>query len=320
MSLLFHHGHALLIGVGGNLPATIRDAKGMYQILTDTSRCAYPPMQVDLLTGEQASRENIIAKLDSLKARTDGDAEATVIIYFSGHGGFCPDYHLVAHAYNGKPDTMVSGVEFSERIDSLRAKKVLVLLDCCHAAGMVDLKSFVKSPLPPELETILQDGAGRVALASSTRDEISFAGNPYSVFTQALRESLAGAGNSEKDGLARVADIAMYLSKVIPQRTKGAQNPVLKLKAADNFVVAYYAAGAKEALPLNETSLSDPEPGEDAADLRAELEAHQSNLRELRKQSIKFGSLYVPLYLLNAIKDEEQEIDRLRKRLDQLPS
>jgi len=290
----------------------------MYEILTDVTRCAYPPSQVNLLTEDQASKENILMKLDNLKTQTDTYKDSTVVIYFSGHGGFCPDYHLVAHGYNGKPDTMVSGIEFSEKIASLNAKKVLVLLDCCHAAGMVNLKSFVKSPVPPELDNILNYGAGRVAIASCTKDEVSFAGNPYSVFTQALRESLAGAGSSEKDGFSRVADIAMYLSKVIPERTKNKQNPVLKLREADNFVVAYYAAGAKEFAPLTEASIysfSTPDSDNDEAGLLAELEAHKSNLRQLRKQNIKFGPLHAPLYLINAIKDEEEEIASIKKLL-----
>ena len=254
MSSLYQHGFGLLIGVGGDLPATINDANGMYEIITDANRCAYPSSQVDLLTGDQASKENILKKLDDLIERTNMHKDATVIIYFSGHGGFCPDYHLVAHGYNGKPDTMVTGVEFSKKVADLKAKKVLVLLDCCHAAGIVDFKSFVKSPIPPELDAVLHDGAGRVAITSSTKDEVSYAGDPYSVFTQALRESLAGAGSSEKDGFSRVADIAMYLSKVIPNRTNGKQNPVLKLKEADNFIVSYYAAGSKQVVPLTETS------------------------------------------------------------------
>lgn len=317
MSPIFENGFALIVGVGGDLPATINDANGIYEILTDVTRCAYLPSQVDLLIENQASKKNILMKLDNLKAQTDAHKNSTVTIYFSGHGGFCPDYHLVAHGYNGKPDTMVSGIEFSEKIACLNAKKVLVLLDCCHAAGMVNLKSFVKSPVPPELESILSYGTGRVAIASSTKNEVSYAGDPYSVFTQALRESLAGAGSSEKDGFSRVADIAMYLSKVIPSRTNGRQNPVLKLKGADNFAVAYYAAGSKHVVPLQETSQFDfPSMNIEKSDIIEEIDAHKENLRQLRKQNIKFGTLHAPLYLLNAIKDEEDEISRLEKMLE----
>ncbi len=37
---LFTHGHALLIGVGGDLPNTATDAAGVAEILTAPRRCA----------------------------------------------------------------------------------------------------------------------------------------------------------------------------------------------------------------------------------------------------------------------------------------
>ncbi len=310
----FKHGYSLLIGVGGDLPNTISDATGLYDILTNPARCAYPPSQVSLLTGDTASKGNILGALEKIAKQIEQDKAATVVIYFSGHGGFSPEYHLVPHGYDGTPDTMISGSFFSKKISSLKAKKVLILLDSCHAAGMINIKNFMKSPIPPELDTILGKGSGRVAIASSMKDEVSYAGEPYSIFTQALRESLAGAGSSEKDGVSRVADIAMYLSKVIPQRTKGRQNPVLKIKEADNFAVAFYSGGSKNIVPLTD-EYSEASDLDEAA-LREELDLHKQNLRELRKQSIKFGSLHVPIYLIHAIDDEEKEIRRITGMLN----
>src|SRR6478609_1194182 len=66
MNALFHRGHALLIGVGGDLPCTIRDVEGLRDILVNPERCAYPPDQVRLLTEENASVESIRAELKRL--------------------------------------------------------------------------------------------------------------------------------------------------------------------------------------------------------------------------------------------------------------
>jgi len=41
----FTQGHALLIGLGADLPNTIDDAQEMYAIVTDEERCAYLPGQ-----------------------------------------------------------------------------------------------------------------------------------------------------------------------------------------------------------------------------------------------------------------------------------
>jgi len=251
---LFTHGYALLIGIGDNLPVTIKDAAGLRDILTNPHRCAYPPNQVKLLTEVHATRQDILGGLDWLADQAHKDPDAAVVVYFSGHGGHMPDYHLVPYGYDAQAiaDTAVSGVEFTGKLRAIRARKLLVLLDCCHAGGMAQVKApgFVKSPVPPELDVVLTEGSGRVVIASSRKDQVSYPGTPYSVFTQALREGLAGYGAAERDGYAYIADIALYVGRMVANRTKDRQHPILKLAAADNFAVAYYAGGEKSPKPL----------------------------------------------------------------------
>lgn len=201
---LFNHGYALLIGVGSDLPVTVQDATALRDILVDPQRCAYPANQVKLLTESQATRQGILDGLDWLSTQVQDDTEGAVVVYFSGHGGLMPAYHLIPFDYNAQDlaSTAVSGVELTEKLRAIRAQKLLILLDCCHAGGIADAKgpSFVKSPVPPELNKVLTAGSGRVVIASSRGDEYSYTGTPYSVFTQALREGLAGYGASERDG------------------------------------------------------------------------------------------------------------------------
>lgn len=248
-SAIFEHGYALLIGVGADLPVTVQDATGLRNILVDSERCAYRPAQVKLLTQEQATRQGILEGLDWIAAQTRNNPEATVVVYFSGHGGFIPAYHLVPFGYDPADlaKTAVSGAEFTDKLRAIQAEKLLVLLDCCHAGGMAEIKApgFQKSPVPPELNEVLTTGSGRVVIASSRGDEVSYTGTPYSVFTQALREGLAGYGAAERDGYAYIADVAMYTGRVVPNRTKDRQHPILKLAAADNFAIAYYTGGDK---------------------------------------------------------------------------
>ncbi|MBN2004211.1 MAG: caspase family protein [Anaerolineae bacterium] len=252
----FNHGYALLIGVGADLPVTVKDATGIRDILVDQQRCAYPEPQVKLLTETQAHRQGVLDGLDWLIEQTQQDIESTAIVYFSGHGGLMPDYHLVPFGYRPSdlPNTAISGVEFTDKLRAIQAKKVLVLLDCCHAGGIAEVKApgFTKSPAPPGISQVLAAGSGRVVIASSRGDEFSYTSTPYSIFTQALREALAGYGAAERDGYAYISDIAMYVGRVVPDRTKDRQHPILKLASADNFTVAYYASGAKSPLPLSD--------------------------------------------------------------------
>ncbi|MBE8969354.1 caspase family protein [Nostocales cyanobacterium LEGE 12452] len=272
MNELFSQGHACIVGVGGDLPNTVDDAIGLANILKDPERCAYQPEQVHLLSKEQANREGVIAALDQLAQSTTPDS--TVIVYFSGHGYQVASpmgeaYYLMPFGYDQTKlhKTAISGTEFITKLQAISAKKLLVLLDCCHAGGLGDTSKLgyeaEKSPLPPEAQALFNEGKGRVAIASSQADEKSLAGRPYSAFTLALIEALAGKGASKKDGYVRVADLAMYAREVVPRRTRDRQHPILNFEQADNFILAYYAGGDTEpkGLPFEGEPEIEPEPG-----------------------------------------------------------
>jgi Caspase domain len=249
MSDRFEHGHACIIGIGGDLPTTVGDAQGLAKILKDPERCAYPENQVHLLTGEQATRANIIAALETLADTTN--AESTVLIYFSGHGHQLiqpvKSYYLMPHGYNTKDlaETAISGGEFTDLLRDIPAQKLLVMLDCCHAGGLSDLSGFqiAKAPLPPEAQRMFAKGGGRMMIGSSRPDELSYAGEPYSAFTYALVKGLCGSGAVQQDGYIRATDLAMYASSIVPTLTDNKQHPVLDIEKADNFILAYYAGG-----------------------------------------------------------------------------
>jgi hypothetical protein len=256
----FSQGHALVVGAGDDLPGTVDDAKALADILTAPGRCAYPPGQVALLVGEDATRERILCGLDAIAESTG--PESSAIVYFSGHG-YCVKsamgsaYFLLPHGYDlsDLTGTCISGTEFTQKLRAITTQKLLVLLDCCRAGGIGEPKSpgltFVKSPLPPEAESILAEGRGRVIIASSREDELSYAGKPHSAFTVALLESLSGKEVDVKDGYVRVSDLALHAREVVPGRTGGKQHPTVKFHQADNFAVAYYAGGAKEPRPMS---------------------------------------------------------------------
>jgi len=254
-SALFTNGYALIMGVGADLPVTIQDALGIRDILIDNHRCSYHPENTRLLVGEHATRHEIISGFTWLSEAVNSDPESTAIVYFSGHGGYMPDYHLVPFGYsvNDISGTAISGDEFSSYLAGLRSQKLLVLLDCCHAGGMAEIKSieYRKGPIPPQVADFLSLGRGRALIASSRKNEVSYTGDPFSQFTLALREALAGYGSADRDGYAYLTDVAMYVGRVVPNRTQNRQNPILQIASADNFPIAYYAGGSTipKALP-----------------------------------------------------------------------
>ena len=251
---------ALAIGVGADLPNTVADAKGLAQVLADPARCNFDPSRVAALTGEEATRADILAALDDLAKRAASDS--TVVVYFSGHGYQVESptgevYYLMPYGYdlNKLYKTCISGKEFADKLAAIPAQRLLLLLDCCHAEGVGESKApgltLTKSPLPPEAQALFAQGSGRIVITSSKASELSFTGTPYSLFTRALIECLCGAEIKQGDGYVRALDLAMYASRKVAKWSRDRQHPTADTQQADNFVVAYYAAGAKAPLPLD---------------------------------------------------------------------
>ncbi len=325
MAETFQHGYAVVVGVGSDLPVTVDDAKGVAKVLRDSDRCAYPTDRVQLLTGEGARRTAVLAALDQLADQTRTDPEATAVIFFSGHGAETPDYHLMTYGYNlnDLSGTAISGAEFTSKLQAVTAKKLIVLLDCCHAGGIGEAKdaAFAKSPAPAGLFETLGAGSGRVVLASSHKDEVSFTGQPYSVFTGALLEALAGYGSFERDGYTRILDLAMWVNRKVPDRTDDKQHPIMKISnLADNFALAYYAAGDKQpkqltwAAPVANVSL-----GLDAAQVtiwKRMLGNYRENLlliEERMSEYVEFNE--IPLQSVKNKRQTETKIVELEQKL-----
>lgn len=322
MAETFRSGYAVIVGIGADLPGTVADATAMADLLRNPSRCAYPPEQVKLLTAEQADREQILAALHWL-AQTAGP-DATAIVYFSGHGMETPAYYLMPFGYNLKnlAGTAIAGEEFTARLRTIQAKKLLVLLDCCHAGGQAEAKGQTKSPLPPSAIDQLGGSSGRVVLASSRKDEVSWTGQPYSVFTAALLEGLAGYGAFEQDGYARVLDLTLWAGRAVPQRTGNKQHPIVKVSnLADNFAVAWYAGGAKSPQRLPWTpaalpALSGSQNASQAASWQRQIGSYRENLlliEERMSEYVEFNE--IPLQLVRNKRQVEAKIQDLERQL-----
>ena len=256
----FPNSHALLIGVGdhmhsrfASLPATVRDALAVAAVLTEPTRCGYPPDSVQLVTGEEATAANIRAALMSLAESTN--SQSTVFLYFSGHGGRALEngnWRTYLCPREANPDdlvqTAISGDEFSTLLAAIPARKLLVMLDACHAAGSADLKAtdgniVWKAGLSDDYFEALSQGSGRVVIASSKAEQVSYVRGELSLFTQHLVQALNGKAAVRGDGLIHVLDVFHYVNEAV-QTDEPKQVPILKVKDLDlNFAIALDRGG-----------------------------------------------------------------------------
>jgi hypothetical protein len=254
------NAYGLVMGVANyqninSLPDTIlKDARDVYQVLTDQNLCAYRPDNVQLLLDEKATQANFRDGLAALAARSN--KSSTVFIYLSSHGGriesgpHAGEYILtVDTVYTSDASlaaTAVSGAEFTERLQAISARKIVVVFDCCHSGGIGQLKAAgiaEMKAIPENYYDTLKSGRGRVILASSRSTEYSYvlAGASNSLFTQHLLGGLRG-GAPGPGGVIRIFDLFGYVQPRVTGVQAG-QHPIFKAEVEENFPIALYLGG-----------------------------------------------------------------------------
>ena len=240
----FKDHHALIIGVGADLPVTANDAQTLAEFLTSPRCGSYDANKVVLLTETEATASNITKALDRLIKLSQDDSSATVLIYYSGHGQQYtvdgqPAFYLKPYGYKerDRDKTMLRGSLFAEKINGIKASKLMVLLDCCHADGMNNEKEFFQSEQPDQpksnLIASLQSGQGRIFMSSCDDKEKSLIlkGAKNSLFTEVLMEGLQGI-SSGRYPFVHAIDLMSHILRAIPERLEkmevyAVQNPVI---------------------------------------------------------------------------------------------
>lgn len=271
MTNQFAHGYALLIAVDDNqmpgyaLPAVAKDVAAVEAVLVHPGRCAYPPDQVRVLRGAKATKQGILDGLSWLeeRLRLDESGNTTAVIYFTGHGARNPQdnsYYILPFDF-GLPaeDRAIAASDLATAVDIVRPQRLLMILDCCHAAGLgikgddpLMEQGFQHAAAPADSAAIsaLARGKGRAILSSSSGDEQSYIrrDRKMSVFTYHLVEALSGQANSANETpQLLVSDVMGYVTRTVPATTMSEyglpQTPYFQM-SGENFPVALLMGGA----------------------------------------------------------------------------
>ena len=261
----FFHGYALLIGVGRcaydpwSLPVTVRDMQALRAILVDPDLCGYPDDHIRLLHDHSATRQAILDGLNWLARQTAADPDSTAVVFYSGHGWreeSAGRYYLIP--YDVVPfdpaGSALSAEDFTAALRKIQARRLLVLMDCCHAAGMATAKEaptlpagFAQTALPKGVAKALKQGAGRAVFSSSTGAQVSWVrpDGSLSLYTYHLIEALQGAGNRPGDTVVRLSDLMNYLGKAVPASAQalGREQTPFFDTATEDFPVALLRGG-----------------------------------------------------------------------------
>ncbi|MCA9951447.1 MAG: caspase family protein, partial [Anaerolineales bacterium] len=148
MAAIFEHGYALVVGIDDNkisrlaLPTVAKDVQAVYDVLVHPERCAYQEDNVKLLSGADSTKNNILEAFMWLKEKVKADADATAVIYYSGHGyrdTATEEYYLIPYDFQSVARVRIDALQaelVAAEIAEIKSPRVLVILDCCHAEGM----------------------------------------------------------------------------------------------------------------------------------------------------------------------------------------
>jgi hypothetical protein len=247
--------------------------------------------------GAQATTANIWRALEKLAE--DVQKEATVFIYFSGHGGRAwvdHQWQTFLCTCETDPDdlasTAISGEDFSSFIHAVPARKVVVFIDACHAGGAVMLKSIGssgkwKQGLSHQYLEMLSEGSGRVVIASSKANQVSHVRSQgdLSVFTWYLLQGLRGKAATDGDQIVRVFNLFTYVSQAVRSDCPS-QEPVLHAKEVDdNFPISAILIDSEDRTKsltrtsIRELLITDPLKGANALRHHLHIVSASSDLR-----------------------------------------
>ena len=245
-----NNAYALLIGVGNDLPVTVRDAMAISNILADENLAGYPPENITLLTEKKATRKGILKALKDLIKKIDEDS--SVMLFYSGHGGFYEpwnQFYLVPNNFDpdNYKETWVKAEELKELIAKMNSRRLVFFLDCCHAAGMTKsgpsigvAKSETRLNNQEGLAQKIDDGKGMSIVSSCREDQLSYImdGDSNSLYTKCLIEVLKGKHKRHfYEPFIRISEVIQYIFKKVPERNS-AQNPYANLQIYDDFVLS----------------------------------------------------------------------------------
>jgi len=208
-----------------NLRYADRDATALAEELNRQRGRLYKAAEVTTLTNDQATRENVIAALDSLASQVTG--ADTVVLFFAGHGWRTEEwsFYFATHEFNRHDvaGTALAWGDVVERLTRLpgRSKRVLVLLDACYGGSAATNEELVKA--------VLRANVGVMVFASSKGREFSVEKSElgHGAFTKAVLEALSGQAAPKDKKTVPLRKFVDYVQDRVAELTEDMQHPQL---------------------------------------------------------------------------------------------
>jgi Tfp pilus assembly protein PilF len=225
---------ALFIGVNryphlsgaSSLHYAASDTQHLYDLMCDPSRGGIDPTHAFLLHDnreadeEKPTRANIARRIEEMRKLIQ--PTDTVLFFFSGHGAVRGGntYLLTRDADPARlEETALSRTALNDMPGSLPARRIILFLDGCHAAG-VEGDATGANPLAgqPYRRLLHELSRQQLLFASCEADQLAYddlLGLEGSVFGHYFAEGLAGRADANKDGVVTLNEVVDYVESEV---------------------------------------------------------------------------------------------------------
>jgi hypothetical protein len=227
--------YILSVGIDVYQPPTnrlhgcVNDAAGLAQLLQAQQDKRFGRTESVVLTDAKATHQAILAGFKDLEGK--GKAGDWYVIVLSGHGGITR-HQWTFLAHDNRHVTETALLSLADRLAG-SGKKVLVLIDACHAGQLrYAASALLNRHTDPK-------AGGIVLMVSSMSGQLSDALGPYSAFARAVEEGLSGLADYDNDRAVTLQELRRFtFNRVYELRLKNRPFPGLTVDPQDSAIDA----------------------------------------------------------------------------------
>ena len=263
--------HVLAIGVsdygekaaGLALKFAHKDAEDLASALLNTQGGGlYAEVLPIVLSDGAATKACIFEALDAMERNmARGGGQDMAVVMFSGHGAVMDgQFYLVPHGVDSGTkaalkSSAIAASEFQREILNLsRHGRVLVLLDACRSAGLID------GALGASLLSSAVAAGNVTVLTSSKADKLSREDEAWrhGAFTKVLLDALSDDdADTDRNGVISMSDLTAYMEKRLDLLTGGDQ----QLGVEQRFQGEIFVVGCKDEQLSESPTVAPRRPG-----------------------------------------------------------
>ncbi len=203
------------------------DAQSFSEVVQSKGQPLFKAMELHTLYDQEATRANLLKKLDDLAAIIH--PEDVFIFYYAGHGSMVDNQFFFIPTETPRlydlPALKAEAVEASllqERLKNIRALKQLIVMDACQSGASVELLA-TRGAAEEKAIAQLSRSAGIHVMASAGSEQFAteFSELGHGLFTYLLLKALSGdADGAPKDGKVTIYELKSYLDDQVPEVTR----------------------------------------------------------------------------------------------------